>query len=155
MAMGEKPFYAHLIRLFYHGLSCNRLLLMIPVQILVGDLHRGPLGSTEVTNIFFPNNSRLKRATAMGVVLLCLSYQDASTDMQHDLLRPTCDLKWPWPEVKYWPDRSRPPCIRFGASCRGEYDAARITPLALLVRRLLAKNRFAKNSYFAVFSPGA
>ena len=56
------------------------VLLMIQVQILVGGLHRGPLGSTEATNSFFPNNSRLKRAPQMGLVSSCLSYEDASTD---------------------------------------------------------------------------
>ena len=50
------------------------------------------------------NNSQLKRATGMDVVALCLYCHDQSTDLQHELLGSTCDLRWPWPEVKYWPD---------------------------------------------------
>ena len=77
---------------------------MIQVQILVGDLHRGPLGSYDVIRghqQVLANNSRLKRARDMGVVSLCLYCRDASTDMQHDLFGSTFDLRWPWPEVKY------------------------------------------------------
>ena len=53
-AMGEKlnPSYKHQTQSLYHQLSYIRLLLMIQVQILVGDLHRGHLWSTEVTNRF-------------------------------------------------------------------------------------------------------
>ena len=67
---------------------------MIQVQILVGDLHKGHLGSDDVIRghqQVFANNSRLKRATDLGMVSLCSSCQDASPDMQHDLLRSTCD----------------------------------------------------------------
>ena len=60
---------------------------MIQVHISVGDLHRGHLGSSEVTNRFLLiKNSRLKRDTDMGVVSLCLSCHDASTDVQHTYL---------------------------------------------------------------------
>ena len=64
------------------------LLMMIQVQTLVGDLHKGHLGGhLRPPTCFFANNSRLKRATStdMGVVSLCLSCQDASTDMQLDV----------------------------------------------------------------------
>ena len=43
---------------------------MIQVQILVGDLHKGHIGSDDVIRSHqqvFANNSRLKIATAMGV----------------------------------------------------------------------------------------
>ena len=59
---------------------------MIQVQILVGDLHRGHVRSDDAIwgHIqLFANNSCLKRPTGrgpMGVVSLCLSCQDASTD---------------------------------------------------------------------------
>ena len=36
----------------------------------------------------------------MGKVPKCSSHQDASSDMQHDLLRSLCDLDLGWPEVK-------------------------------------------------------
>ena len=32
---------------------------------------------------------------------------DSSTDMQHDLLVSRRDLKWPWPEVGFWPRLSK------------------------------------------------
>ena len=53
-AMGEKPnpSHTHQVRLFYHELSYIRLLLMIQLQILVGVLDIGHLGSPEVTNRF-------------------------------------------------------------------------------------------------------
>ena len=52
--MGENPYlsYAHQVRLFYHEMTYVSLLSMIQVQISVGDLHRGHLRSTEVTNMF-------------------------------------------------------------------------------------------------------
>ena len=71
------------------------LMLMIQVQILVGDPHKGHLGSDDVIRgheQVFADNSRLERATDMGVVSLCSSCQDASSDMQHGLLGPACDL---------------------------------------------------------------
>ena len=43
----------------------------------------------------FANNSRLKRAADMAVVSLCSACQDASPDMQHELLGSTCALKLP------------------------------------------------------------
>ena len=71
---------------------------MIQVQILVGDFHIGYLGSDDVIRgrqQIFANNSRLKRAKDTSVVSLCSSCQDASNDMQHDLLGSTCDLTCP------------------------------------------------------------
>ena len=75
--MGEKPnpSFTHQDQLFYHELSYVRVLLMTQVQILVGDLDRGYLGSYDVirnSQQILANNSRLKRATGMGVVPLCL-----------------------------------------------------------------------------------
>ena len=81
--------------IFYYQLSYIRLLLMIQLQILVGDLHKGHLGPDDVIRghqQLFANKSRLKWATDMGVVSLSFSCQDASLDMQHDLLGSTCVL---------------------------------------------------------------
>ena len=69
---------------------------MINVKILVGDLHKGHLGSDDAIQghqQIFANNSRLERAIDMGLVSLCSSCQEASPDMQHDLLGSTGDLK--------------------------------------------------------------
>ena len=69
---------------------------MIQVQILVGDLHRGRLGSYAVIRgqqQVLANNSRLKRAREMGVVSLCLYCYDASTNIQHDLFGSAFDLR--------------------------------------------------------------
>ena len=94
--MREKPnhLYTRQVRLFYHELGYIRLLLMTQVQSLAGDLHRDHLDQPKSPTIF-ANNSRLKRATDMGVVSLCLYGQDASTDLQYDLLGSTCDLMCP------------------------------------------------------------
>ena len=67
---------------------------MIKVPILVGD-NIDHLGSDDVIRCHqqvFVNNSRLKRNTDMGVVSLRSSCQDASSEIQHALLGPTCDL---------------------------------------------------------------
>ena len=76
-------------------MSYIRPLLMIQVQILVGDLHRGYLGSPEVTNRFLLIPHCRKKAGDMAVDSLCLSCRDTSTDMQHDILGSICDLTWP------------------------------------------------------------
>ena len=85
----------------------------------------------------FANNSRLKGATNIGVLSLCLSCQDASTDMQYYLLRSTCDLDLR-SRSHVDPDFSRSPCICFDAPCREKHDGFRVMPLAFLVRKLFA-----------------
>ena len=65
--MGEEPnpSNTHQAQLFYHELSYARLLVMIQVQTLVGDLHRGHLGSDDVIRghqQVLDNNSPLKRS---------------------------------------------------------------------------------------------
>ena len=94
------------------------------------------------------HSSRLKRATEMGVVSLCPSCRDASTDMQHDLFRSTCDLDL---MSNIEPGLSRLPCICFDAPCREEHDGARIMPLELLVRKLFVNFSLPKTAIFAVF----
>ena len=140
----------------YYELSCIGLSLMIQVQILVGDLHKSHLGLDDVIGgpqQFFANNSRLKRTTDMGVVSLCSSCQDASKDMQYDLLGSTCDLTWPWPEVKYKPDHARSPGTGFDAPWREEHDGAWFRPLSCLVRKLFAKAFLQKKTLLGVFWP--
>ena len=98
----------------------------------------------------FDNNSWLKRARYLGVISLRLTCHDASTDMQYDqLVKPACEITWPWCEVKCWPDRSESPCICFDTPCQEEYDVARIMPLANLVQSSFAKT-IAENCYFDV-----
>ena len=73
------------------------------------------------------------------MVPLCLYCQDESTNMQFELLGSTFDLRWHWPEVKYWPDNSKLPCMCFDAPWREEHDGARNMLLAFLVQKLFAK----------------
>ena len=98
------------------------------------------------------HSSRLKRATDMGVVSLCLSCRDASTDMQHDLFRSTCDLDL---RSSNDPDLSKSPCICFDAPCGEEHDGAQIMPLAFLVRKLFAKMFLPKTVYLQFLTPAA
>ena len=128
---------------------------MILVQILVGDLYEGHPGvrwrNPRSTTVFLLN-SRLKIATNVGLVSLYLFCQDASTDMQHDLLGSTRDLTWPWPEAEYWPDHAMSPGKCFDAPWQEEHDGARIRPLTYLVRKLFAKKTcFEKKTFFAFF----
>ena len=70
---------------------------MIQVQILVGDLRKDHLESDDIIRGYqqlFANKSRLKRAVDMGVILLFLSFQDASTGMQHDQCRQILFQLW-------------------------------------------------------------
>ena len=96
--MGKKqnPSFTHQARSFYHELSYVRALLKIQVQIFGGDLdrgHLGPYGVIRGDQQVLADDSRLKRATDMGVVSLFLYCHDESTDMQHELLRSTFDLR--------------------------------------------------------------
>ena len=159
--MGEKsnPSFTHQVWYFCHELSYTRLLLMIQLQILVGDLHNGHLESDDVirgNQQFFANKSRSKRATCMGVVSLNSSCRDASPDMQHDLFGSKCvtlTFVWPWSEIKHWPYRLRSPGTRFDEPWWKEHDGGRIRPLAFLVQKLFAQNIFAQKSYFGLFYP--
>ena len=88
--MGTRSFIASKASYwFYYEMSHVRVLLMIQVRFLVGELYRGHLGSYDVIRgrqQVLANNSRLKRATGMGGVSLCLYCHDESTDMQYELL---------------------------------------------------------------------
>ena len=136
---------------------------MIQVQILVSELHKGHQGSDDVIKgqkQVFAYNSRMERATDTCMVSLCSSCHNASPDMQHNLLGSTCDLTWPWPDVKFspqvkfWPFHfSMSPSTCIDAPWREEYEGAWIQPLACLVQKLFAKNVFAKKGYFGVCLP--
>ena len=133
---------------------------MIQVQIVVGDLHRG---RSFVVNRghqqILANSSRLKRATYIGVVSLCLSCRDASTDMQNDLFRSTRDLDLRSnidPDLYMSPliahgNIYRSPCICFDASRREEHHGAKIMPLPFLLRKLFANKRFRQKQLFLPF----
>ena len=155
--MGEKrnPSHTHQVRLFYHELSYVRLFLMIQVQILVDELHRGHLASYDVIWQILANNSRLKRPRDMVVVSLCLYRHDAWTYMQHDLLGLTFNLKWTWPEVKRWPVLFKVTmyiyCIWFKAPWRKEHAGPRIKPLAYLVQKFFAKKVYGKTAILSFY----
>ena len=85
------------------------------------------------------NSSRLKRATDISVVSLCLSCRDASTDMEHDLFRSRCDLDL---RSNIDPDLSKSPCICFDAPCVEEDDGAQIMPLAVFTKDFYTLKRF-------------
>ena len=59
---------------------------MTKVRFLANSLLKGHHRSLDATNSFV-NNSRLKEDRTLGMTTLCLSRQDASTDMQYDLFR--------------------------------------------------------------------
>ena len=140
------PSVAHQVRQLYLELSHIRLLLMIHVQILGGDLHRGHLGSDDFTNRFLLITHDWKELqTWAWSHCACLV-------KAHGLIleESTCDLTWSWPEVKYWPDRSRPNGACFDALWE-KHDGARIRPLAYLVQKLFAKKHVCKKTALAFF----
>ena len=79
------------------------------------------------------------------MVSLCVSHQDASTDMQHDLLRTLRDLDL---RSNFDLDFSRSNHISFEASVRGKHDDAIVDSLSLLVQKLFVTEYFGQNSYF-------
>ena len=99
-AMGEElnPSYNHQIRSFYHQLSYITLLFIIKVLMLVGDLQRGHLWSTKVTNRFLLIYHYWKKLHTWA-----LCHCDCLVE-RHWLI---CGMTflgniWPWPEVRYW-----------------------------------------------------
>ena len=55
--------------------------VMVRVRFLTNILLKGHQRSLEATNSFFVNNYWLKTDRTLGMASLCLSHQDASTDM--------------------------------------------------------------------------
>ena len=87
--------------LFAHRNSPNLLeswgfgtAVMTKVRFLANSLLKGHQRALEATTCkqFYFNNYSLKRDRTLGMASLCLSHQDASTDMQHDLFRSLRDL---------------------------------------------------------------
>ena len=148
-AMGEKPnpSLTHQARLFYHKLSYVRVLLMIQVQILIGDLHRvtwGHMTSSEVTNRFWliTNDWKELQAWAWSHCACIVKTNRLICNMSHlgqhltsgDLdLRSNIDLTL-----------LRSPCIWFDAPWREEHAGNQIKSLAFLVQKLFAKNVLCK-----------
>ena len=130
--------YTNQIQLFYHEWNYIRTLLMIQAQILLGCYDRRYLESPEATNRSVPITHDWKKDKA--VVSLCLSYCDASTDLQHSLLGSKCNLTGLWSQLKCWPNRSKSSCISCDELWREEHDEARNISPAFLVQKLFAKN---------------
>ena len=100
----------------------------------------------------FANSPRLKRAGNKGALFLCASLVWSRCidwygawpiwALEHDLYRalfgPTCDLLWPWPEVKYLPSRSER-CICCDTPQPEEHDGDWSISLAFFVKMLFGK----------------
>ena len=116
---------------------------MTKVHFIANSVLKGHQRSLEDT--VFVNNSRLKRDRTLVMGSLCLSHQEASIDMQHDLfwslrdldLRSNFDLDLSWSKYIY-----------FEASPREKHDCAIADSLSLLVQKLFVKEYFSSNSYF-------
>ena len=157
MRENPKHSFTHQSQLFYHELSYVRVLLIIQVHILVCDLDRGHLGSYDVIRSHqqvLANNSRLKRATGMGVVSLWLYCHNESTDMsmsylgQH-LTPRNLDLR---SNIDLTILKSS--CIWFDAPWREKHGSTRIKPIAFLVGKSFAKKCFwQKTAILCFFIP--
>ena len=153
--MGEKsnPSFTHHVWYFYHELIYIRLLLMVQLQILSGDLQKRHLGLIWCHQQVFADKSRLKRATGMGVVSLSSPCQDASPNMQHDLLGSPCDLRvtLTWGQILTLPIKVTGYMFR---PRREEHVGDRIRPLAFLVQKVFTENVFA-NFFWRFVIPSA
>ena len=85
---------------------------MTKLRFLANNLLKGHQRSFEATNSFFANNYWLKQDRTLGMASLCLSQQDATTDMQHDLF-------WALRDLDLWSTY-----ISFETSLREKHDAA-------------------------------
>ena len=97
------------------------------------------------TNEFFAHKIWWNGDTAVGLVPMCFSCRDTSTDIQHDLSGSPHDLMWPWPEVKFWHELFWVNMhTDFDASCQDEQDNIQIIPLAFFVQKLFVKYNFVR-----------
>ena len=87
----------------------------------------------------------MKRDRTLGMISLCLTHHDASTDMQHDLFWSLRDLDL---RSNFYLDFSRSNHISFEASIREKHDDVFADSLSLLAQKLFVKEYFALNSYF-------
>ena len=140
------------------GLILTKLMIRNPEHCSAGakfySFHQWPskgyLRSPKVTinQPFFANNFWSKRDRDVRVVLLCFSHQDASINVQCDLLRsPRDTLTWGHVLTLTFP-RSCYTC--FDASWRGKHDGVKIIALSFQKRKL-SKNCFAQKCRFWPF----
>ena len=128
--------------------SSNGPLSMIHIQFWPNYIY---FGSFEVIwgeiRFFFVSNFWYNKNKALGMVPICFSRKDASIDIQYDLIGLTCDLTWPWLEVKfwYWPFKVHKYMFR-RVSTRGTRCCQNYVPIALLVLKGFAKK--CKKRYF-------
>ena len=99
---------------------------------------------------FLSNNSWLEQDTGSKTHSSCLSRQDGSTDMQHDLFGSGHDLDL---RSNFQHDLSRSTDNSFDASWREEHDAGKIKFVQGLSQKLLQKQSFRKNRLFWQFLP--
>ena len=93
------------------------------------------------------NNVGLDEDTASKTRSSCLSRQDGSTDMQHDLFGSGHDLDL---RSNFIFDLLRSNYISFDASCRGKHDGVRIISLPYLEPELSQKTISVKIGYFGL-----
>ena len=109
--------------------------------------------SYEVTFVF-ASNFLQNRHKVLGMVPICFSWTDASTDMQCDLLVPTRDLTWPWPEVKfgYRPFKVNVYLFRWVSTSRTRCCPNSLTSF-LISKVICEKRHFRKKKLFNISWP--
>ena len=109
----------------------NRPLLMNPGPNLFGNICEDHQVSHEVTNtfLFVANNSRLKRASNIGIFSLCLSCPDASSAKQNTFLGH--HVTFTWGHLLTWTFKLASIC--FDAPGREENNGPSIMLLACLL----------------------
>ena len=154
-AMGEKskPSFWHHSCSACTQSSCFRLFLMTQFVILTSDPRKGQMRSPEVTHSFllitfdrkeiktckWSHRVRLVKALR----LICsMTYFGHQVTLRSRDLRSNIDL-----------DLSRSSCIWFDASWRDKHDGAWIIALALLVKKLLPKNRIPDLTFHDLWWP--
>ena len=107
---------------------------------------------------FCSNNFWSKIDTDMGFVPMCLSRQCASTDMQHVLSEPTCDLdlRWPWPEMtsgqlRNWPIRFIKYMFRTDSTRASHWCQNNCS--MFITSTLIYEKLFPQKSYFDLWGP--
>ena len=132
---------------------------MNQVQLLNGDpiqvIWRHNVWRHRRSRKHYVNNFSQNRARAVGELLSCLSRQDASTDMQYDLLgHLSGQVIWPGLRSNFQLDLSESKCICFDASWRDEYDGVSRFLCISYFKSYLQKMDFQKNNFFSLTCPG-
>ena len=99
---------------------------------------------------FFAYNFWYNWDRGMGQAPMCLSCQDASYDVDHDLLRSFRDLDL---RSTFKVDLSRSNDIPFHSSRRGEHDGTIVIALTCSCQKLFAKNDLPSNIIFELWWP--